>query len=700
MNKKCFWSFILTIIAVLGLIQIDIGDVFSYGYFSDSPMYENIYEDDIKGTIDIEPDGYSIEFKPVKKHFAGFVLYFTNQPENNIGTVRLDIYQKERKIDTIKVDLSKVQEHESYNVYVHKTLKKGEKYTVKIYVDACQTEPQLIKIDEDYLSKESINSDVLIGYAYKTSTFTYSEKILISLFIIGILMIIISLIYEKKEKYKCIYLGGVSILLIILMAWNYSYNSLDTQNTTFKDFDKWSECLVTTTIKADQSGYRQNLRSGLNFYTDVTGNWNEYDKSFITDDNWTKGYSNTEPQILLRTSQYIKDLAVNGNIILFKNGEQYQIKDANVDETWTIITVDSNRLLNWWKYGDLSEIRFLDPNGNLLEKGYLGSYESQYGLQGKVFKHLARRLDVDLLRVITALAAATVFFIIVILINKKYNLLFASIYYIIFLLSPWIVNFANNLYWVEFTWFIPMIGGLLCTLKINEKKYRLFSYCLIYFSILIKCLCGYEYISVIMMSSISFALVDLLIAIVNKEKKKQILLLRTIIIIGIVALCGFFTAMCIHAPLKSAANGSVLKGLQIIFKEDVMRRTKGLEINNVNMLSNSDVSAALTSTWTVICRYFHFDTEVILGIEGNLFPIICIVPILIWVNNKRNNKLNIAEIGLYIIGLVSTLSWFVLAKNHSYVHTHLNYVLWYFGFVQGCFYIIVNKIANMIKKVK
>ena len=60
MNKKCFWSFILTIIAVLGLIQIDIGDVFSYGYFSDSPMYENIYEDDIKGTIDIEPDGYSI----------------------------------------------------------------------------------------------------------------------------------------------------------------------------------------------------------------------------------------------------------------------------------------------------------------------------------------------------------------------------------------------------------------------------------------------------------------------------------------------------------------------------------------------------------------------------------------------------------------------------------------------------------------
>jgi len=40
-----------------------------------------------------------------------------------------------------------------------------------------------------------------------------------------------------------------------------------------------------------------------------------------------------------------------------------------------------------------------------------------------------------------------------------------------------------------------------------------------------------------------------------------------------------------------------------------------------------------------------------------------------------------------------------LAKSHSYVHIHLNYVLWYFGFVQICLYVIVDKIYLIYKKI-
>lgn len=29
---------------------------------------------------------------------------------------------------------------------------------------------------------------------------------------------------------------------------------------------------------------------------------------------------------------------------------------------------------------------------------------------------------------------------------------------------------------------------------------------------------------------------------------------------------------------------------------------------------------------------------------------------------------------------------------HSYVHTHMNYVLWYFGFVQICIYILCKQV--------
>ena len=93
----------------------------------------------------------------------------------------------------------------------------------------------------------------------------------------------------------------------------------------------------------------------------------------------------------------------------------------------------------------------------------------------------------------------------------KYNLLLAVIYYLTFLLSPWIVNFARNLYWVEFTWFIPMAIGLFCSININNKICRFTSYLLAFFSILIKCLCGYEYISTIMLSMITFLVIDFVV---------------------------------------------------------------------------------------------------------------------------------------------------------------------------------------------
>ena len=62
-------------------------------------------------------------------------------------------------------------------------------------------------------------------------------------------------------------------------------------------------------------------------------------------------------------------------------------------------------------------------------------------------------------------------------------------------------------------------------------------------------------------------------------------------------------------------------------------------------------------------------------------------------------KIKIDLIMMYIVSFFTTLSWFVLAKSHSYVHIHLNYVLWYFGFVQICLYVIVDKIYLIYKKI-
>ena len=161
----------------------------------------------------------------------------------------------------------------------------------------------------------------------------------------------------------------------------------------------------------------------------------------------------------------------------------------------------------------------------------ISEYQSQYGLQGKLFRKLAKVIANDdmysNMHLICSILTALVFTLIVIVLNKKYGLLMASCFYFVFLLSPWIVFFARNLYWVEFTWFIPMLVGLICSWKLEKAPIRISCYFFAAISIFLKCLCGYEYISVIMISLISFLLVDLIVSIRKANRSRIKLLIRS-----------------------------------------------------------------------------------------------------------------------------------------------------------------------------
>ena len=101
------------------------------------------------------------------------------------------------------------------------------------------------------------------------------------------------------------------------------------------------------------------------------------------------------------------------------------------------------------------------------------------------------------------------------------------------------------------------------------------------------------------------------------------------------------------------------------------------------------------SVWEVFCRYFHFDTDIIVGIPGKLFQVICIIPLGIFAYDFYNRKLDVIKVTLYIFTFLTSISWIVLAKSHSYVHTFLNFVLWYFGFIQVCLYVLINQLINL-----
>ncbi len=329
------------------------------------------------------------------------------------------------------------------------------------------------------------------------------------------------------------------------------------------------------------------------------------------------------------------------------------------------------------------------------------TYTSQIGLQGYTYSFLYNKLHipVHVLQSINCLILAIVLTEICFLLAKKYGNLLGTVFFVTFFLSPWVVAFARNLYWVEFTWFLPA----LFTLKLSlDQKHKLRYLTLLFLSVLLKCACGYEYISTILVFCASFFVIDFFVA---KDKKIKKAIFITAFEVSITALAGFTTVLLLHGFMRG--DGSVLEGVKTIYREDIARRTLSVP-GSENFLNRSDsyedvrltnsINAKISET---VKTYFYWNTNVILGIEGQYFNLLIFTSIALLVYNyiKKENNCK-RDIVMFIIFGACPLSWFILAKAHSYVHIHMNYVLWYFGFIQVCLYITIKSLLRSLKNVK
>ena len=703
MGMRKFGIPVITAVILAFILLLGPGDVFSHGYYCDEINYDRAL-DDINGIIDLQYSDYEMKFSPIDRHFAGFEINLLNQPYGNTGLLILTVIDKNGKeIERISVDLHKVSEGQWYKTYADASLKKGEVYRLLFSAVDCDVVPYLQTIDPDYLGDESLSGDVLLGYAYAQSTFTFQEKVLIIALILAVWGYVCAGLLANDVQKRVSRNAAVFIFLSVVLTWNYMYNSMDVENESFPAFQHDSESAVTSMIKAgeDNAGLRESENGyGLAMaYFNMLGRFG-FDEKFVSDGEWDEGYSDTEPAVLIAANDYTRELAVDGHYIMFSNGDSFRITGVNEDDEYLKVTLDADRVLNPGKYGDLSEASFLDVDKNELNRGLLLAYGSQYGLQGKVFRRLARYMDysddtVPNLYLLCSVAAAAVFLIIVFIIAIKYNKVMAGVFYVTFWLSPWIVNYARNLYWVEFTWFLPMAVGLFCSWKINSRACRMSSYILAFIAIAGKCLCGYEYISTVMLGLISFLLVDLAAAAVKKDREKLRLVFRTIFILGLAALAGFVSALYIHASLRG--QGDILTGIRQIYEDVILRRTVGADYN---IFGESYWASFNASVWETVCKYFHFSTEIITGLPGNLFPLLCLIPLCIFFYRHKMGTTDVELIVGYVVFFLTSVSWFCLAKSHSAAHTHMNYVLWYFGYVQICLYVIVNEVVRALRGLK
>lgn len=476
----------------------------------------------------------------------------------------------------------------------------------------------------------------------------------------------------------------VMILLFALMSVTFSTNLIDSQNQMFVDFELFSEELALSAIEAGENGL-QMAYYGL-------GRKQVIQLAEVEEPGYVHSFSTTEATLILVKNAYTDEYIVPGNTLVMVDGASYKIIDVEECAEDSIkIFVDAPKSIYVPDYEYTEYYKVLDAEGEICPYAVIEPYYSQYGLQGKVYRLFSRLYSGDavaLLRIVAACALSAVLSAIVYGIYKKYNFLMAACFYLVFLLSPWVVCFARNLYWIPFTWFLPMLIGLFCPL---DNK-RFIFYMLAFIAILVKSLCGYEYLSTILIGMVLFPLADW-VAEKNKEKKWKIT--QNIFFLGICAILAFFVALVMHAGLRG--NGNVLEGLGHIWNEDVLRRTHGAYENFA--ATDNDAHSLQASIWDTLCLYLRFPTQIIVGLDGNMFLILIGLALAIVLKKELKNTAGSKQAyALFFFALAGTLSWFVLAKAHSYRHPHMNFVLWYFGFVQMSIYLIAAFVKKWYKK--
>ena len=301
-------------------------------------------------------------------------------------------------------------------------------------------------------------------------------------------------------------------------------------------------------------------------------------------------------------------------------------------------------------------------------------YKSSFGIQGWIAYFFAKsgipaKYCYYLLRLIYSFLLAVTLLAVGRQLVKAYDFLFAACFIgCLCFLPKGIIDYGPNVYWLSFSWFIPMLGGLIA---LNYPGKRFFAYIIVFVGVFLKSLCTYEYITCVMLGSVLFLFAEYLAA---PERRK--IILRELFGVSIAALAGFMAAVLIHDYARSGTG--LLDGLNQIYKNDVLRRTWGAEAYPSDPSLNSSV-------FYVLLKY-------LVNVPGGIIASGMLILSLTSCVDAKNKNLEIKhDVILLVLSFLTSISWFVLAKGHSWVHVFVNYILWYVAFVPAALYVFLRQ---------
>ena len=355
----------------------------------------------------------------------------------------------------------------------------------------------------------------------------------------------------------------------------------------------------------------------------------------------------------------------------------------SVSFSWNGFQVATSEFYSNWQQDSQSLVVNSLDSGSLPSSpwGLLGRSQ-QLGYQGHLLYSLEQALNLDLsgLMLLTAVLTAFVMAVIVGVLWFRGNPLLSLIFGYVVLTSPWLTASARNLYWVPWTWFLPMLLALLLASARSVKARALFHAALL-IAFMFQFSTGYEFLTSVVIAAAAMPLIQPPGPVKGADANnfRGMLLSATILANGALA---FAATLLWHGFQRG--SGSIPNGISEIWTEDVLRRTYGDPDSFDSAYGPSleagplDVLGTYVSTWTTPVTNFPLGPTMNLGLPaGSLVWLLAVLVLVVTLVYFRKYRFRTTDLTLLAMAFAVPVSWFVLAKSHSFIHTHINFVLWY-----------------------
>lgn len=349
-----------------------------------------------------------------------------------------------------------------------------------------------------------------------------------------------------------------------------------------------------------------------------------------------------------------------------------------VDKTWFESWQADSESLIWTRINDINTY------GLLYKFGLLGDYTSQLGLSGTFYGIINKVLSVcnstSILYAVNTLLLCLSLFYILYWIYEEFDILTAALVYLLLFCNQWIIVSARNLYWVTVTFLLPFV----CSIYFLRKEEKTGICCLkhwitwAFILIFVRAACGFEMISLAMIN-----LETPLFYYAFKNRMKRKTFITRFVSLGTAAILGFIICMGLHIiQLGFYFDGNFKHAIEVTLGNIAYRTGAFTNSNNYSNIGSVRDSLE-ASKITVLKLYFNSGNPLLLGMRMNTITVLtgmsfllCCISENIFPNIARIRHQLISWSILLLISALGPLSWYVLASAHSYVHVHINYMLW------------------------